>query len=193
MIDNNELSILREFKYIHLSDKISRGEGNLNGNWIRYGDDMPYQLVNFGEYVLKSGTTIYGDENIIYQKDGTIFISERSKDKFKSNGDVVGYLYNIENQWRSIKKEGNKTMPFEKWRKELHQFTLFFMFCILTIVGGNKGLLIGLVSSLVLGGLIMLIGHLMLFYKTKNFVREYIRMHDMDDFSKILIHDYLRK
>jgi len=85
MINIRELSLLSDFKYICLSDKISKGEANLDGNWIWYYDRSFSKTVNFDDHVLKIGTTIYGDENIIWQKDGTLFIREKSKDIFNTN------------------------------------------------------------------------------------------------------------
>lgn len=191
MINIRELSLLSDFKYICLSDKISKGEANLDGNWIWYYDRSFSKTVNFDDHVLKIGTTIYGDENIIWQKDGTLFIKEKSKDIFNTNGDIVGYLYNIENRWRSIKKEGDIHLPFKKWRKELYEFILFIAFCLLTIIGGTKGLLTGLGVSLIVCGTLLIIGLIVLSSKIKAYVKEYIISHGHDDYSKILINDYL--
>lgn len=191
MINIQELSKLRDYKYIHLSDKTSKGEANLDGNWIRYYGNNNYEIVNFDDYVLLSGTTIYGDGNIIYQKDGTIFISERAKEKFKTNGDIVGYLFDIENGWINIKIEGDKNLPYFTWRKELNHFILFVMFCVLTVVGGIKNLSLGLFFSLIVGITIWVVGSALLYYRNKDYVREYIREHEYDDYSRILILEFL--
>lgn len=191
MININELSMLKDFKYIHLSDKISKGEVNLDGDWIRYYDRWFCQKVNFDDFILNVGTTIYGDDHIIYQKDGTIFIKEQSKEMFKSNGDIIGYLFNIENRWSIIRREGNKKLPFNSWRKELYGLVCFVSFCLLTIVGGTKGLFIGLLTSLSVGVFIGIVGYYVLSSKIKKYVREYIRLHEYDNYSKILIQDYL--
>ena len=187
----HNLSILREFKYLHLSDKISKGEVNLDGNWIKYNGNTNREIVNFDDYTLLSGTIIYGDDNIIYLNNGTIFISERSKEKLNNDGDIVGYLFKIESRWQIIKYEGDKKLPYYSWCKELNHFILFIMFCVLTIVGGSNNLLLGLLFSVVIGGSIWGIGDIILYYRNKDFVREYIRANEYDDYSKILIQEYL--
>ena len=68
MININELSILQDFKYLHLSDKICKGEANLDGKWIRFYDRSSYQVVDFDDYILKVGSSVYGDDNIIFQR-----------------------------------------------------------------------------------------------------------------------------
>lgn len=191
MINIRELSLLSDFKYICLSDKISMGEANLDGNWIWYYDRSFSQIVNLDDHVLKIGTIIYGDENIIWQKDGTLFIREKSKDLFNTNGDIIGYLYNIENRWRNIKKEGDRHLPFKRWHKELYEIILFVAFCLLTVVGGTKGLPIGLGVSFIVSGILLIIGLIVLSSKAKGYVKEYIISHGHDDYSKILINDYL--
>ena len=191
MINIRELSLLSDFKYICLSDKISKGEANLDGNWIWYYDRSFSQIVNFDDHVLKIGTIIYGDENIIWQKDGTLFIREKSKDFFNTNGDIIGYLYNIENRWRNIKKEGDRHLPFKRRHKELYEIILFVAFCLLTVVGGTKGLPIGLGVSFIVSGILLIIGLIVLSSKAKGYVKEYIISHGHDDYSKILINDYL--
>lgn len=191
MININELSLLQDFKYLHLSDKICKGEANLDGKWIRFYDRSSYQVVDFDDYILKVGSSVYGDDNIIFQKDGTIFINEKSKDLFKTNGDIVGYLFDIENRWRMIKKEGNKHMPFKSWRNDLYGLILFVMFCILTLIGGTMGLLTGLLSSVIVGGIIGVLGYFVLSSKIKRYVSEYIHNHEYDDYSKILIQEYM--
>jgi hypothetical protein len=191
MINIQELSVLREYKYLHLSDKIGKGEANLDGNWLYYNGSLSCERVNFDEYILELGTTIYGDDNLIYQKDGTLFIKEANRDQFNSNGDVVGYLFNIENKWRLIKKEGDKNSPYDTWRKEWNQLILFVMFCILTIGGGCYTLLLGVVSSIIVGVTGWIIGDIILYYRYKDYIREYIKTHEHDDYSQILIHDYL--
>ena len=191
MINTYELSILRTFKYIHLSDRTGMGKVNLDGKWIKYYNGIYYQVINFDDYVLNSHTVIYGDDNIICQDDGTLFISERAKEKFNTNGDIVGYLFNIESRWIKIKREGDKKLPYNIWRKELNHFVLFVMYCVLTLIGATKTLLVGLFSSIVVGIGIWIIGDIILYYRNKDYVREYIKEHEYDDYSKILIQEYL--